>query len=186
MSYISDKVKESVSPMEVAKRLGIHLNRKGFALCPFHTEKTPSCFFDPWPGGRFHCYGCGADGDSIALVKKVLNVEYKDAIQELNKMFNLGVLDEKTYDKSANNDYMLAKMIKKRKQAIREYEEKPFDLNEALDRHCRYHQELKSHPASWEEMSDLFIEALQNMDELSYKIDLEIDRQHELSRNKRG
>jgi len=31
-------------------------------LCPFHREKTPSLHM--WPGsGRFHCHGCGAEGD---------------------------------------------------------------------------------------------------------------------------
>lgn len=32
--------------------------------CPFHTERTPSCML--WPkSGRFHCHGCGHDGDKI-------------------------------------------------------------------------------------------------------------------------
>ncbi len=35
---------------------------KNFAvICPFHTEKTPSCSINPIEG-TFHCYGCGAQG----------------------------------------------------------------------------------------------------------------------------
>ena len=41
---------------------------KGFiALCPVHTEKTPSMHIED-KGGKIvmYCFGCGANGDSIA------------------------------------------------------------------------------------------------------------------------
>jgi DNA primase len=54
----------------------VTLKRKGdrfVGLCPFHNEKTPS--FHVWRGrrreGRFHCHGCGADGDAIDWLRKV-------------------------------------------------------------------------------------------------------------------
>ena len=31
------------------------------ACCPFHNDKTPSMKLDQ----RYHCFGCGADGDVI-------------------------------------------------------------------------------------------------------------------------
>ena len=31
------------------------------ACCPFHNDKTPSMKLDR----RYHCFGCGADGDVI-------------------------------------------------------------------------------------------------------------------------
>ena len=36
------------------------------ALCPFHPEETPSFRFD---GRTFHCFGCGAGGDVLELVR---------------------------------------------------------------------------------------------------------------------
>lgn len=46
-----------------------------WGLCPFHPEKTPS--FYVWEGregqGRFHCRGCGADGDGGDWLKFIGN-----------------------------------------------------------------------------------------------------------------
>jgi hypothetical protein len=39
--------------------------------CVFHQEKTPSLHFYP-DSKRFHCYGCGVDGDMVEFV-----VEYQ-------------------------------------------------------------------------------------------------------------
>ena len=44
-----------------------HTNNIVKLLCPFHTEKTPSCIID-YRTLRFHCFGCGVTG----------NVEYTD------------------------------------------------------------------------------------------------------------
>jgi hypothetical protein len=52
------------------KRIG-RLRWQG--LCPFHAEKTPS--FQVWQGkrgeGRYHCHGCGADGDAFDWMRTV-------------------------------------------------------------------------------------------------------------------
>jgi len=47
-----------------AKRVG---DGKFLALCPFHSERTPSCRF--WPKSqRFFCFGCHSTGDMIQFV----------------------------------------------------------------------------------------------------------------------
>jgi DNA primase len=47
-------------------KLGRSGRERWSGLCPFHSEKTPS--FQIWRGrrgeGRYHCHGCGADGDA--------------------------------------------------------------------------------------------------------------------------
>lgn len=48
------------------------------ALCPFHEEKTAS--FRVVPHKNFyHCFGCGASGDSIDFVMEYTNANFKDA-----------------------------------------------------------------------------------------------------------
>ena len=73
-----------VSAADVARRAGIKLQRHGgreWACCPFHQEKTPSCMFDS--AGRYHCFGCQADGDSIDLYAHLYNVDKLTAAKEL-------------------------------------------------------------------------------------------------------
>ena len=53
-------------------KLSISPNYK--RLCPFHEEKTPS--FWVWPqSNRYHCHGCGADGDVLDFVTHVKGSE---------------------------------------------------------------------------------------------------------------
>lgn len=57
---------------------------RSWALCPFHTEKTPSfCVFQD--SNKYHCFGCGEHGDSISLVKKLYNLEFKEAVNFILK-----------------------------------------------------------------------------------------------------
>ncbi len=53
------------------------------ALCPFHSEKSPS--FTVTPGlGRFHCFGCGAAGTSIDFVMQYESVDFRTAVGIIN------------------------------------------------------------------------------------------------------
>ena len=56
-----EAVKQSVTTRQAAEHYGIHIGRNGMACCPFHHDKTPSMKLDR----RYHCFGCGADGDVI-------------------------------------------------------------------------------------------------------------------------
>jgi replicative DNA helicase len=51
--------------------------RKG--LCPLHQEDTPSFHVND-AKGAFHCFGCKAGGDSIALVQQVHHVDFLGAL----------------------------------------------------------------------------------------------------------
>ena len=52
------------------------------ALCPFHSEKTPS-FTVSEKKQFYHCFGCGANGDVIKFVETYQGVEFIDACKIL-------------------------------------------------------------------------------------------------------
>lgn len=52
------------------------------ALCPFHTERTPSFVVSP-ERQLFHCFGCGASGDVFAFIMKLENMSFPEAARLL-------------------------------------------------------------------------------------------------------
>ncbi len=52
------------------------------ALCPFHTEKTPSFVVNP-ERQIFHCFGCGEGGDAIAFLVKHERLTFPEAVRVL-------------------------------------------------------------------------------------------------------
>ncbi len=73
-------------------------SRDYVCLCPFHSEKTPSCHISV---GKqfFHCFGCGAGGDVITFVMKAENLEYIEAVRFLAQRAGMSMPDE-----AKNND----------------------------------------------------------------------------------
>lgn len=69
---IEDVIGEVVSLKKAGQR------RTG--CCPFHEEKTPSFHvFDD----HYHCFGCGAHGDTIEFVKNHYGFSFIDAVKHL-------------------------------------------------------------------------------------------------------
>lgn len=56
--------------------------RNYFACCPFHGENTPSFSVDP-KNGFYHCFGCGASGDSISFLTEHNGIGFTEAVTEL-------------------------------------------------------------------------------------------------------
>ena len=83
------QIATSVDISDVARYLGLDVNRAGYICCPLHLEKTPSCKL--YDDGMFHCFGCGAHGDSIDLVSAVRGCSKAKAAAELNEHFSLSI-----------------------------------------------------------------------------------------------
>jgi DNA primase len=63
------------------------------ALCPFHTEKTPS--FTVSPNKQFYyCFGCGAHGNAIGFLMDFDRMEFVDAIETLASHLGIEVPKE--------------------------------------------------------------------------------------------
>lgn len=82
------EVRESITAKEAAQRYGLQLDRAGRALCPFHNDHRPSMSFKH---GRFRCWACGANGDSIDLTARVLGLTLVETLGRMNADFGLGL-----------------------------------------------------------------------------------------------
>lgn len=73
------------NPIDSVMSSYVSLIRRGrncVCLCPFHSEKSPSCTVY-LESSSFYCFGCGAGGDVITFIMKIENLDYVEAIKFL-------------------------------------------------------------------------------------------------------
>ena len=162
---VFEAVKQSVTTRQAAEHYGIHVNRNGMCVCPFHNDKNPSMKVDR----RFYCFGCGATGDVIDFVSRLYGIGSKEAALMLTQDFSIPYEDRKNTGKQPI-----------RPRLRRESEEQKF---KRMERHCfrvlsDYYHLLRR----WKEehaqrqpdkaWNPRFTEALQNISRLEYLMDV--------------
>lgn len=90
-------IKKAVTTRQAAELYGLKVSGNGMTCCPFHSDRTPSMKVD----ARFHCFGCGADGDVINFVEQLFHLCPFDAAKKLAEDFHIDISSylKKTIDK---------------------------------------------------------------------------------------
>lgn len=105
-----ETVKEILDRVNIVELIGayIPLNKNGKnyqALCPFHSEKTPS-FTMFAESGRFQCFGCGENGDAITFLMKKENLSYPAVVKRLAERVGV-IIQTDEEQKKRNRGYLL-------------------------------------------------------------------------------
>lgn len=160
---IFEAVKQSVTTRQAAESYGIRVNKNGMAVCPFHRDKNPSMKVDR----RFHCFGCGADGDVIDFVSRIYGISSLEAAQKAASDFGI------SYDRK--NKKEASKKAVRKKSDAQIYAEAEQRCFRALSDY--YHLLRKWEMDYAPNMEDetwhpLFVEALQKKSHLEYLLDI--------------
>lgn len=143
---------------QVAEHYGVRPLENGLAPCPFHGDRTPSLKLD----ARFHCFGCGADGDAVDFVSRLFSLPVREAAEKIARDFGIDY-DRKDFGPVG--------------QPRDGPEQKPLDPTAFQSMLARYYQLLcrwavEHAPQSpEEEWHPLFVEALLNRDHVAYLLD---------------
>lgn len=92
-SYDIVRIKERLPSLsDLLTRDGHTLRRVGsavFLCCPFHTEDTASCQVNERQN-KYHCFGCGAGGDTLDYWQKSRDLSFQDALAQLASLAGVG------------------------------------------------------------------------------------------------
>lgn len=122
--FLAEEVIKRLDILEVAENEGLRLRKKGknyFAICPFHSERTPSFSINP-KKQMFHCFSCGKGGNVITLLAALRGASKGKIIYQYAKAF--GLIDNVKMSRSQQHE------IKQRaiKHEFKKKEESNFDV----------------------------------------------------------
>ena len=161
---VFEVVKQSVTAREAAELYGIAVGRGGMACCPFHDDRHPSMKVDT----RFHCFGCGADGDVIDFTARLYDLSPKEAAEKLAQDSGL------SYDSKAppRRSY-----VRQKSEAQARKEKREHGWRVLTD----YYHLLRKWEADYspktpdEDPHPRFLEAIQKKDYMGYLLDTFLD-----------
>ena len=154
-------VKQAVTTRQAAEYYQLPVNRAGFAVCPFHNDRTPSMKVD----ARFHCFGCGADGDVIDFAARLHGLDVKPAAEKLAADFHI------PYERTGRKRKPV-RAFKSEEQLYRQLEERCYRvLSDYLNLLRQWEVDYAPQPED-EIWQPLFTEALQRKDHIEYLLDV--------------
>ncbi len=62
-------------------------------LCPFHPDRSPSFYVSP-ERETYHCFGCGAGGNTISFVMAQEKLDFPEAVRYLGKRLGIEIAEE--------------------------------------------------------------------------------------------
>lgn len=159
---VFDAVKQSVTTRQAAEMYGLKIRRNNMASCPFHNDRTPSMKVD----NRFHCFGCGADGDVIDFVSMLYGISSLEAARKIASDFGISY-DTKPVKSKAKKIYK-----KSNAQIYAEAEKRCFRILSDYY-HLLKKWEIDYAPSIEDETwHPLFVEALQKKSHMEYLLDI--------------
>lgn len=157
-----NEARERVTAEDAARRYGVTFDRRGWALCPFHNDHRASMSFK---SGRFRCWACGENGDSIDFTGKLLGLEPLGAVERLNADFSLGLPLHRKPTEAENRE---ARRRQEVAQAHKAFEDWRRDLINDLNAVYRMaHLALKS----GNDLTDIEAEAIRRQAQAEYLAD---------------
>lgn len=91
------------NPIDSVMSSYVSLIRRGrscVCLCPFHSEKSPSCTLY-LENNSFYCFGCGAGGDVITFIMKIENLGYIEALKFLAERAGMSMPEDARNNESS-------------------------------------------------------------------------------------
>ena len=158
MNY-AETIKESISMRDICEKYGIAINRSGFAVCPFHNEKTPSMkIYEE----HYYCFGCGAHGDVTDFVARLFRISQYDAAVKLNADFGLHLTDQQSVpmQQTVSPEVACRNWLHSAERILNEY----------LNMLCRWQMEYAPKTPD-EKLHPHFVESLTKMEQYRYLYD---------------
>ena len=174
MEYdIFKEIKARLSMPDLVQGYGIEINRRGYCLCPFHAEKTPSMHIME---KGYYCFGCGEGGDHIKFVQKLFNLENPlDAAKKINEDFGLG-LDPN--HKPTKEEFISARKIVTERQEFEREENIAFNAFSDYFKILRDYGRIYAPQSESEILDKRFIEYLHNFERIDYTVNRMIELMH--------
>lgn len=180
MKYAAEQIKHSVTLCEAIERYTGERIVKNKIRCPFHNEKTAS--FTVYHNNTYHCFGCAAHGDVIDFVQRYFNIKFSEAVKRLDFDFGLCLTEQLTCSEYWRQQReALEREVNRRRQ--REDAQRVNDeFWQAFDKVLEYERSLnhKVPQTPNDELSEEFVNALQNIEYARYILDCAENKRREI------
>ena len=188
LGYVAEEIKRQVSCRTFAEAvMGLKLDPRGLARCPFHSEKTAS--FKVYGDGRgWTCFGCHKGGDVINLARDFYGVSFPEAIRQIDADLGLHLI-ESADRRTAEDVGPMRRLLMKQKQK---------ELDDQIETAWSEWEVLYDEWLQWDalrrtleprrnggELYKGYAIALRNTQRAEYNLDKAEERRHKLCRERR-